>query len=307
MIVLTLWPLSQGEIRGVRENFVDSAFSRTGSLAGRGNRSPSEHIEWRELCACILAGGFPEAVTKKAEASRTLWFRSYAKTILEGDIRSLAQIEGLRTLPQLLRILATRAGRTINYTDIGRDSGLSKSTVSRYSALFESTYLTLTIPAWFRNLGKRLTKSPKLYFADTGILSNLLSISRDRLSNDRGLAGFLLENFVLSELVKQTSWSDTGASIHFFRTEEGHEVDFVLEHGDGRLVGIEVKCANSVGQEGFSSLRLFRSLTGRNFHRGIVLYTGRQAISFEKDLHLLPVSALWTLGAKAPFNIFERR
>jgi len=303
MLLTNLWPLSIGETKSTCDNFVDWLFGESKFRMGKLASSQSE-LSWATLCKNIATGGYPEIQSKRSERDRQLWFRSYIQTIIDRDIRELAHIEGLKTLPNLLKILAARTGRTLNYADLAREAGLPKTTIIRYVALFESTYLIISLPAWFRNLGKRLVKSPKVYFADTGIVSYLQGLNADKLIHDRAAAGFLYENFVCCELTKQLSWSNVIADLYHFRTSEGHEVDFVLEGHNGKVIAIETKCTQAVDQQDFKSLRYFRELAGSNFHRGIVLYTGDNIVSFDSNLHAVPVSALWQLGASRPYNIF---
>ena len=306
MLLTNLWTLSSGEIKSTYDNFVDWLFGDSKFRAGKLTNNQSE-LNWAMLCKNITVGGYPEIQSKRNERDRLVWFRSYIQTIIERDIRELAHIEGLKTLPNLLKILAARTGRTLNYADLAREAGLSKTTIIRYVALFESTYLIISLPAWFRNLGKRLVKSPKVYFADTGIASYLQGVNADRLIHDRTAAGFLYENFVCCELTKQLSWSNTIADLYHFRTPEGHEVDFVLEGHNGKTIAIETKCTQAVDQHDFKGLRHFRELAGSNFHRGIVLYTGDNIVSFDNNLHAVPVSALWQLGTARPYNIFSKQ
>jgi predicted AAA+ superfamily ATPase len=303
MLLTNLWSLSTGEIKSIKDNFVDWLFGnsnfRTGKLPGN---QPA--LTWAQLCRAIAVGGYPEVQTGRSERDRLIWFRSYIQTIIDRDIRELAHIEGLKTLPNLLKMLAARTGQTMNYADLAREAGLPKTTIVRYVALFESTYLIISLPAWFSNLGKRLVKSPKIYFADTGVVSYLQGLNADRLIHDRSIAGFLFENFACCELMKQLSWSNTVADLYHFRTPDGHEVDFVLEGHNGKIVAIEAKCAQAIDQRDFKSLRYFRELAGKSFHRGIVLYTGDNVVSFDSNLHAVPISALWQLGTSKPYNIF---
>ena len=126
-----------------------------------------------ELFGRMLAGGFPEAVGRKAEARRQAWFKSYVATLLQRDVRDLANIEGLRDLPRLLSILAARAGGLLNYAEISRSAGFPQTTLKRYAALLEAVFLIEPLAAWLGSLTKRLMKTPKLFFTDTGLLASL--------------------------------------------------------------------------------------------------------------------------------------
>ena len=292
MEVLTLWPLSQGEIDGVKEGFLDAVFSDRlpAKLKSLENKST--------LLDRILRGGYPVVHGRVSEERQKAWFGSYITTILQRDVRDLANIEGLTQLPRLLSLIAARATSFVNLSEISRSIAIPQTTLKRYMALLETTFLVRTLPAWSGNLGKRLVKAPKLVLGDTGLMSYLLGLSKRRLAMDMNLLGPLLEGFVIMELEKQLAWSQTQSRLFHFRTQTGHEVDIVLEDSAGRLVGIEVKAGATVTSQDFKGLRAFAEMTGSRFRRGVVLYTGNESIPFGKDLHALPVNALWSMSAK---------
>jgi predicted AAA+ superfamily ATPase len=290
--ILTLRPFSQGELDGRRDAFVDALFQRRltvpeGGPAGRGGS-----VEQR-----LLNGGFPEVATRRNATARRAWFSSYVATILQREVRELAAIEGLAALPQLLGLLAARATALLNTSELSRSAGLPNTTLKRYLALLQATFLVEPLPAWSPNLSKRLVRAPKLMFLDTGLLAHLLGVDARRLAADHVLLGPLLENFVATELAKQTSWSRVRPTLHHFRTHSGEEVDLVMEDRGGRVVGVEVKSAASVGARDFRGLRMLAEALGRKFVRGVVLYRGDHVVPFGKRLHALPVTWLWTAHA----------
>ena len=157
----------------------------------------------------------------------------------------------------------------------------------------EATFLVRLLPAWSANVGKRLTKSPKLLISDTGLAAYLLDLNLQRLQNDRGLLGHLLENFVAMELIKQSGWATTRVKPFHFRTESGQEVDLVLEDAAGRIVGIEVKAAVSLDAHDLRGLKALAELGGHRFLRGIVFYLGDVVVPFGKNLWAVPVAMAW--------------
>lgn len=287
MEVLTLWPLSQGEIEGVEERFIDTVFSEDPDLLQEEPEGTPELIER------LLRGGYPEVLGRRSDARRRAWFGSYVTTILQRDVRDISNIEGLTALPRLLSLLAARAASLVNYAELSRSASMPQSTLKRYISLLQATFLVQTLPAWSSNLGKRLVRSPKLLVCDTGLISSLQGLSAERLAADPVLAGPLLENFVAMELMKQSAWSRTQPRLFHFRTQTGQEVDIVLEDAAGLVVGVEVKAAATVGARDFRGLRALAEATGERFRRGIVLYTGKVNIPFDNNLHALPVSSLW--------------
>lgn len=295
MEILTLWPLSQGEIEGVREGFIDAVFART--LPALATQTEG----WSGLVRRMLRGGYPEVLARDTTDRRRAWFGSYVTTILDRDVRDISGIEGLTAMPALLTLLATRSTALLNYADLSRGLGMPQSTLKRYMALLETTFLVQTVRAWHSNLGKRLLKTPKAVLTDSGLMAHLLSLSHERLAERRDLAGPLVETFVLMELRKQATWSERQPHILHFRTQAGQEVDIVLEDPGGKIVGIEVKASATIGPEDFKGLRALSQIAGKRFHRGIVLYDGAESLPFGPGLQAMPISALWRLGAeKAP-------
>ena len=283
----TLWPFSQGEIAGVRESFVDRMFAEDFV-------TPEAATEIEDtLIARICAGGYPEIHARKGAARRQAWFEAYLDAILQRDVRDLANIERLTDMPRLLALLASRVGQLINYADLARTLAIPQTTLKRYMALLEVTFLVRPLPAWFANMGRRLTKAPKLMLSDTGLLTHLIEADATRLRRDRTLLGHVMENFVAMELTKQLGWSERRCKLLHFRTDAGAKVDLVLEDRMGRLVAIEVKCTHALRKRDFRGLETLAELTGQRFVRGVVLYAGAAVVPFGKGLYALPVSQLW--------------
>ena len=290
MEVLTLWPFSQGEIRGVKENFVDTLFS--GKSVGWSGKSPA--MSWEELLESIVDGGYPPAVARKSAARRDAWFQSYVTTVLQRDIRDLANIADTTAVPRLLSVVAARAGGLLNFADLSRTMALPQTTLKRYFALLEATFLVQLLRPWARNLGQRAIQTPKVYLNDTGLLAHLLGVTVDRLKSEGNVAGSVLENFVLMELRKQCAWSATRPELFYWRTVSGREVDVVLEDRTGKVVGVEVKAAATLGSNDVSGLQALASAVGKNWVRGVVLYAGAEIIPFSANLHGLPIRRLWS-------------
>jgi predicted AAA+ superfamily ATPase len=289
MEIHTLWPLSRGEFLGQREGFIDFAFA----VDKVPKLSP---LKLPQLIEILVAGGYPPALARPSQKLRDNWFRGYLSSIVERDIRDLSHVERFTELPDLLSLVASRAGGMLNLADLSRSLSLPYMTLKRYLALFEAIFLVVPLNSWSSNIGKRLVKAPKLYLNDTGLLCHMLRRDSAALEADRTLLGMVFENFVLMELVKQISWSETRPQIYHFRTADTkHEVDFVLESGDGRIVGIECKSSSTVDQSSFNGLRALANQAGKKFHKGIVLYTGTNVLMFDENLLALPISALWEI------------
>jgi predicted AAA+ superfamily ATPase len=214
-------------------------------------------------------------------------------TMLDRDVRDLAAIEGLRTLPNLLGLLAARSSGLVNYADLSSSIGVSQPTVKRYVTLLERLFLVRMLPAWSRNLGVRLIKAPKVFVGDTGLGAHVLGADGARVRADPNLAGPLLECFGVLELMKLASWSRLRPTLHHFRTSDGREVDVVLEIASGDLVGVELKASSTVSSEDFRGLRTLDGLAPGQLRCGVVLYTGTEVVPFAANLVAVPYSRLW--------------
>ena len=284
--ILNLYPFSQNEINSSGNNFIDDIFTKNYRLikvSGKKNN----------LIKKITTGGFPEMLSRKNKERQDAWFKFYITTILQRDVRDIANIEKLSELPKLLNLFATRAGTLLNFAEISRSSTIPQTTLKRYTALLEAIFMIYFLPAWSGNLSKRLIRTPKFYLSDSGLLSHLTAFDFEKQKSDPLLWGRVLENFVLLEILKQVSWSKYHLSLFHFRTSSGQEVDFVIERNDGTLVGIEVKAAASVSSNTFGHLKVLAKETGKRFLRGIVFYTGKESIPFAKNMFALPIDVLF--------------
>ena len=290
MELLTLWPLSQGELRGVREAFVGCAF------ADNPPEPPPIDLTRDELIDAILAGGYPEAVDRASQGRRKRWFRSYVALLLNRDVRELAHIEHLKEMPRLLDLAAARITSLLNYSEMAQSLAIPQSTLKRYLALLEKAFIVRLVPPWSSNRSKRLVKSPRVHLVDTGLACSLLGMTREAIEDDPKTLGPLLENFVAMELTKQAGWSRTAPLVYHYRTYAGREVDVVIEAPDGSVGGVEVKASASLGKRDFAGLDSLAEDSGPRFHRGIVLYTGREPLRFGPGMWAWPVGALWGYG-----------
>ncbi len=282
-----LWPLSQGEIRGHREGFVDRLF------AAPREWPVAERLDKRSVLERAFAGGFPEA-RLRAPARRAAWFESYLQTFSTRDVLELQDIDHARRLRALLALVAARTTGILNVTDLGRDARLPVTTTHRYLGLLEAAFLLLRLPAWSTNRTQRVVSSPKAYLSDSGLAAHLLDADIDHLSGPTPDAGPILETFAVLELRKQLGWSRTRASLHHLRTKDQVEVDVVLTTPKGHVAGVEVKAGATVGASDFRGLRWLQARTGSAFAQGVVLYTGDQVLGFGPGLWALPFPALWS-------------
>ena len=282
-----LWPLSQAEIVGKRSNFLNTLVTPDG-------RFHAHKSNWKNIIEDIRTGGYPEALQRENEGRKAKWFESYIDAVLQKDISNLANIEGLTQIPNILHLISTRIGSTVNLSDIARLSGVKNTTFQRYMALLEHVFLILRIPAWTPNIEGRFVKSPKMFINDTGLLCHLRGEGIDSLIENRTTAGAFLENFIVMEIVKQLSWSGLFLKPYHFSVHSGAEVDLILEDRKKQLYGIEIKSTASVSQNDFKGLKRLAEIAGEKFQRGIVLYGGDQVVGgFGENLQAVPIPAVW--------------
>ena len=215
------------------------------SMAGRAAVFTLLPLSYRETNRWnLLRGGFPEVVLRPRSAAD--WFRSYIQTYLERDVRSLLQVRDLATFRRFLALLATRNGQLLNKTDLAAPLGVSVPTITSWLAVLEVTGHVLLVPPYFENLGKRLVKSPKLYWIDSGLLCALLGLASTSELERSPFVGPCFEGFVASELVKNLLNAGKRPEIFHFRDQQGLEVDFVVPGPAGSLRLIEAKWTRTV-------------------------------------------------------------
>lgn len=240
------------------------------SMAGRAAVLQLAPLSFRETGSwSLLRGGFPEVVLRPH--ARQLWFSSYVQTYLERDLRSLLAVRDLATFRRFLTLLASRNGQLLNRADLAAPLGVSVPTVSSWLSILETTGHLLLVPPFFENLGKRLIKSPKVYWIDSGLVCFLLGIASETELARSPFAGSVFEGFVAAEIVKSRQNRGLARQLYFFRDEQGLEVDFLTIGTAGRLHLIEVKWAKTIHPQDAGPLqRLMRAVKGRQVDASIV-------------------------------------
>jgi predicted AAA+ superfamily ATPase len=261
---LTLWPMTRREQQGLGTCGRWEALLETLDRDWRELLAGEDGTEdWRALAR---RGGFPTpALELDTAADRAIWFDGYVRTYLERDLQDLATISALPDFRRLMRATALRLGQLVNQTELGRDAALPQATVHRWLNLLETSYLLVRLPAYAVNRAKRLIKTPKLYWADTGIALHLAEGDEP--------SGAHLENLVLGDLL---AWRDARierAELGYWRTAVGDEVDFVIEAG-GKLLPIEIKASARPRLADCKHLRTFRAEYGKKARAGLLLHTG---------------------------------
>lgn len=279
-------PLAQTEIGGQAPSFLGRLFD--GTLQGR-----KDAVVGDDLVELVLRGGFPEALARETERRRQDWARAYLASILSRDLRDIAAVERLSELPKLVRLMAEHSGQLVNYSRLAGSIGVNHRTGQRYVGLLEQVFLIATVQPWFSNALKRMVRTPKLHFLDSGLLATARGLTFARVSSDRGMFGSLLESFVFSEVLKLMAASEQHLTPHHFRDRDAREVDIVLERDDGTIAGIEVKASATVRAADFAGLRALAEACGERFAFGVILYDGEDRVSFGDRLAAVPLSCLW--------------
>ncbi|MFC8798696.1 ATP-binding protein [Promicromonospora sp. NPDC057138] len=289
METIELWPLSQGEIDGAPDGFVDAAFALGPDLEHRSDEDIDGYI------ARIVRGGFPEAVARTGRR-RAQFLKGYVGDLVNRDVVQLSEIERGPQMRALIDMLAVRSGNLLVPGKLASDLEISQHTVQSYLYLLEEVYLIKRIPALIRNLGTRTTHTQKVAMADSGIAAALLSQDEASLRRIGSPLGGLLEGFVAMEIARQLSWSETDAEMFHYRTKDQVEVDVVLQNRRREVVGVEVKASATPKAEDFRGLRHLAERLGDDFLAGYVLYTGDETLSFGPKLRALPISAVWQVA-----------
>jgi predicted AAA+ superfamily ATPase len=289
IVYLTLRPLSQGEMLGRREDFIDRLFTGEFPRVADIERGRAGYARR------IVAGGYPE-VFERSPRARSRFFSSYVASIVGRDLPTVGRVHNPQATTQLLRLLATRSAQLTNFNSMANDLGIDQKTATHYADLLAQLYLAHQVPAWHSNLGQRQIKSPKAYIPDTGLLAYLTGTDEQRLADDPSgnLAGMFFETFVAMELLRQSEWAEHEVQLYHYRDRAQREVDLVLERNSGDAIGVEVKAAATASERDFRGLQFLRDKLGGSFKAGAVLYTGDKTLPFGDRLAAVPIAGLWS-------------
>lgn len=246
----------------------------TESMAGRAailQLLPLSTIETSKVT--LLRGGYPEVIARPRAAA--LWFASYVQTYIERDVRQVSQIRDLATFRRFIALVASRCGQLLNKTDLAAPLGMSIPAISEWLSILETTGQILLVPPYFENLGKRLIKSPKVYFTDSGLACHLLGIETEAQLVRSTFHGPLFEGFVAAEIAKQQANAGRRREFYHFRDQRGLEVDFLVPGGADAITLVEVKASRTVFPTAARSLDAVGRAMSQARVRKIVAYKGR--------------------------------
>ena len=256
-------------------------------------QSPSSSLSshtFDGLWTGFLRGGYPE-LAAQPERDSSLWHASYIQTCLERDVRALRQVGDLTQYQNFLRVLAARSAQLMNLTDVARDLGVAVNTIKAWLSVLEATYQVIVLRPYFANVGKRLVKTPKVYFTDVGTLCYLAGLKDPEHAASGPMGGAIMETAVLSEIVKTLTHRGIDPQVWFWRTLSGTEVDFVVEAA-GRLVPIEVKLSATPRPGMAAAVRTFQGDMKSAAMQGYVVHPGDMRLPLGSGVTALPFADL---------------
>ena len=280
--ILRLFPLSRREKEG-----------RPGhplAWEAEGPRTSGAPAAFRALWESFLRGGYPE-LAAQPDRDASLWHTSYIQTYLERDVRTLRDVGSLIEFQSFLRMIAARSGQLLNLTDVARDLGVAVNTVKAWLSVLEATYQVIVLRPYFANVGKRLVKTPKVYFTDVGTLCHLAGLKDPEHAAAGPMGGAILETAVLSEVVRTCTHRGMEPRAFFWRTTAGTEVDFVVE-SRGTLIPIEVKLSATPRARMASAVRTFQRDLGSAAGPGYVVHPGDVELPLGPGVRALPYGLL---------------
>jgi len=279
--ILRLLPMSFHELRGD---------PRAKLPWEQGHVGTAQTVPVPDLWKQFLRGTYPElAVEPNRDPS--LWYSSYVQTYLERDVRGLKQIGDLMAFQTFLRVLAARSGQLLNLTDVSRDLGIAVNTVKAWLSVLEATYQVVVLRPYFGNVGKRLVKTPKVYFTDVGMLCYLSGLRDPEHAANGPLSGAIVETAVLSEVVKAAMNGGHDPQVYFWRTSHGAEVDIVIER-QGRLIPVETKQTATPRPAMASGLVSFMADYSDKTDKGWLVHLGSTILPLALNVVGVPFSEL---------------
>jgi predicted AAA+ superfamily ATPase len=280
--MLRLLPLSQREAEGRPKASLPWDSKRVSSKASK--------FSYRELWDGFLRGSYPELMAHPRR-DLNLWHASYVQTYLERDVRILRQVGDLTQFQNFLRALAARSAQLLNLTDLARDLGVAVNTAKAWLSILEATYQVTVLRPYFANVGKRLVKTPKVYFTDVGTLCYFAGLKDPMHAASGPMGGAIMETAVLSEIIKTLTHRGIDPQVYFWRTTAGTEVDIVVETG-AELVAIEVKLSATPRPSMASAVKTFQKDFGDKVIAGYVVHPGDITLPLGPGVTALPFSGL---------------
>ncbi|WP_252178193.1 ATP-binding protein [Endozoicomonas sp. 4G] len=285
--ILHLQPLTEAEKESIPPVFLQRLFTQTLSASIKGEQKEIHGIAER-----VCQGGFPEPNTHTPHRARQ-WFNQYLQTIIQNDIRDIANIRDEDKMLKLAELLSLRTGNLLNISSIATDLKIRRETTDKYISILEHLFLFYRLPAWHNNAAKRLVKAPKIHIADSGLATMLDRLKAEEWRDYSTPFGPVLESFVIQQIRAQTEWLDDPVHLSHYRDKNKVEVDLVIEYNRD-IYGIEIKKAISIQEKDGEGLRCLADQAGERFKGGVLIYCGNNALPLKtENCMAVPVDWLW--------------
>ncbi len=231
------------------------------------------------LAGVILNGQYPESATGLTDPQS--WQKAYLRTYIERDVRQLKNISDLLLFQRFMQLCAARIGQQVNYSALGIACGLDSKTMQSWMGILEASYIIKLLPPYYENFNKRIVKTPKLYFLDTGLAAQLLGVREPETFDLHPAKGPLFENWVFTELLKAQANTGAREQLYYWRDSSGNEVDFLLDRGDAGRTAIEVKSGATWQKGHHKALKFWKELAPQDAR--VLVYAGKDNFRFEED------------------------
>jgi len=272
--IFHLLPFTLNELRATSPFPV----AKIGSALPDGGHPPDE-----DLSKVLFRGFYPRIIDKKLAPQD--WLKNYYQTYIERDVRDIVNIGDLKTFQRFTALCAGRSGQLLNYSSLASDCGITHTTARRWLSVLEASFLILLLKPHYQNFRKRLVKTPKLYFLDSGLLCLLLRIHKAEDLYFHAARGAIFESFVLSELIKRKFHNNLNVDFSFWRDSTGHEVDCIIEHGNN-TVPVEIKSGSTVNRDYFNGLDYWLNLAKKEKDHPAALIYGGDNTMLRNGIHI---------------------
>ncbi len=283
---IRLRPLSQGEIIENNPNFLN----RLSKLDFVDNSD----FDKESLLKLMFKGGYPEPLFMHNQKDRTSWYKDYLNTIIEYDLKDIANIKRQDTLKDLMAIIASFSSKFIDKSKITTSMGIANQTLDTYLGVLENTYLVDKLSPYLKTDYERVNKQSKYFVSDTGLMCSVLNWKIDDLILDSDKNGKLFETYVYNQLISQVDLENFDYSLYHYRDREKREIDFIIQDSNNTIYGIEVKSGTLISKDHFKHLKWFKNnLAKDKKFVGIVLYSGENVVPFGENMFAIPINNLW--------------
>jgi predicted AAA+ superfamily ATPase len=229
----------------------------------------SNHIQVQSWEALTVNGGYPRKY--QFDISPNDYYPNYIQTYIERDVRQILNVMDLGNFQKFLQLLAGRVGQIFNQSNFSNELGIDQKTVNAWLSVLETSFIAFRLPSYYRNFNKRILKSPKVYFYDTGVLCSLLGIKRAEDLNVHFARGPLFENLVILELIKKELNAGNTPALYYWRDNHQNEVD-ILQEVDGKLIAIEIKSSETYHSDFLKGLKNFKKIAPESTSK--LIYAG---------------------------------